>query len=111
MKIHKNLFKRAIKIILLTIAVILLINLCANDLIVNGFDSFFTINAYKEAFKLCEADIMFINVLRCLSTAITLVVSYTYLSYNIELLRLQRKTKEKLRKEGYSWTQINYAIQ
>ncbi len=40
MKIHKNLFKRAIKIILLTIAVILLINLCANDLIVNGFDSF-----------------------------------------------------------------------
>ncbi len=111
MKIHKKLLKRAIKIIILTIAIILLINLCANDLIVNGFGSFFTIGAYKEAFKICEADIMFINVLRYLLTAITIVVGYTYLSYNAELLRLQRKVKEKLRKEGYSWTQINYAIQ
>lgn len=90
MRINKKVMKRAIKIILSTILAVLLVNLLANDLLTNGLSRFFTIQSYKEAFELCEVDIVIINMLRYVFTGIALVVGYTYLSYNAELMKLER---------------------
>lgn len=98
MRINKKVMKRAIKIILLTILAVLLVNLLANDLLINGLSRFFTISSYKEAFELCEVDIVIINVLRYMFTGISLVIGYAYLSYNAELMRLERAERIELRK-------------
>lgn len=98
MRINKKVMKRAIKIILLTILAVFLINIVANDLLANGLSRFFTIQGYKEAFELCEVDIVIINVIRWVFTGISLVVGYTYLSYNTELMRLEREERIEIRK-------------
>lgn len=98
MKINKRVMRRAIKIILLTILAVFLINIVANDLLTNGLSRFFTIQSYKEAFELCEVDIVIINMLRYVFTGISLVVGYTYLSYNAELMRLEREERMEIRK-------------
>ena len=98
MRINKKVMKRAIKIILLTILAVFLINIVANDLLSNGFSRFFTISSYKEAFELCEVDIVIINMLRYVFTGISLVIGYAYLSYNAELMRLEREERIELRK-------------
>lgn len=98
MRINKKVMKRAIKIILLTILAVFLINIVANDLLANGLSRFFTISSYKEAFELCEADIVIINVLRYMFTGISLVIGYAYLSYNAELMRLEREERMEIRK-------------
>lgn len=98
MRINKKVMKRAIKIILLTILAVFLINIVANDLLANGLSRFFTISSYKEAFELCEVDIVIINVIRWVFTGISLVVGYTYLSYNTELMRLEREERMEIRK-------------
>ena len=98
MRINKKVMKRAIKIILLTILAVFLINIVANDLLANGLSRFFTISSYKEAFELCEVDIVIINVIRWMFTGISLVVGYTYLSYNTELMRLEREERMEIRK-------------
>lgn len=90
MRVNKRIMKRAIKIILSTIFAILLVNVIANDLLSNGLSRFFTIQSYKEAFELCEVDIVIINMLRWVLTGIALVIGYAYLSYNAELMRLER---------------------
>lgn len=90
MRVNKRIMKRAIKIILLTILAVFLINIVANDLLSNGFSRFFTIQSYKEAFELCEVDIVIINMLRWVLTGIALVIGYAYLSYNAELMKLER---------------------
>ena len=98
MRINKQVMKRAFKIILLTILTILLVNVVANDLLANGFSRFFTIQSYKEAFELCEVDIVIINMLRYVFTGISLVIGYAYLSYNAELMRLERAERIEIRK-------------
>ena len=98
MRINKKVMKRAIKIILLTILAVFLINIVANDLLANGLSRFFTISSYKEAFELCEVDIVIINVIRWVFTGISLVVGYTYLSYNTEHMRLEREERMEIRK-------------
>ena len=98
MRINKRIMKRAIKIILSTTLAVLLVNAIADDLLSNGFSSFFTISSYKEAFELCEADIVIINVLRWIFAGISLVIGYAYLSYNAELMRLEREERIELRK-------------
>lgn len=98
MRINKKVMKRAIKIILSTIFAILLVNVIANDLLSNGLSRFFTIQSYKEAFELCEVDIVIINMLRWVLTGIALVIGYAYLSYNAELMRLERAERIELRK-------------
>lgn len=98
MRVNKRIMKRAFKIILLTILTILLVNVVANDLLANGFSRFFTIQSYKEAFELCEVDIVIINMLRYVFTGIALVIGYAYLSYNAELMRLEREERIELRK-------------
>jgi hypothetical protein len=90
MRINKKVMKRAIKIILSTVLAVLLVNVIANDLLANGFSRFFTISSYKEAFELCEVDIVIINMLRWVLTGISLVIGYAYLSYNAELMKLER---------------------
>ena len=85
-------------IILSTIFAILLVNVIANDLLSNGLSGFFTIQSYKEAFELCEVDIVIINMLRWVLTGIALVIGYAYLSYNAELMRLERAERIELRK-------------
>lgn len=98
MRINKRIMKRAIKIILSTIFAILLVNVVANDLLANGFSRFFTIQSYKEAFELCEVDVVIINALRWVFTGIALTVGYAYLSYNAELMKLERAERIELRK-------------
>ena len=98
MRINKRIMKRAIKIIISTVFAILLVNLLANDLLTNGLSRFFTIQSYKEAFELCEVDVVIINVLRYMFTGITLVIGYAYLSYNAELMRIERAERIELRK-------------
>ena len=98
MRVNKRIMKRAIKIILSTILAVLLVNLLANDLLTNGLSRFFTIQSYKEAFELCEVDVVIINVLRYMFTGISLVIGYAYLSYNAELMRLEREERIELRK-------------
>lgn len=98
MRINKRIMRRAIKIIISTIFTILLVNVIANDLLSNGLSRFFTIQSYKEAFELCEVDIVIINMLRYVFTGIALVIGYAYLSYNAELMRLEREEKNELRK-------------
>ena len=98
MRVNKRIMKRAIKIILLTILAVFLINIVANDLLSNGFSRFFTIQSYKEAFELCEVDVVIINVIRWIFTGISLVIGYAYLSYNAELMRLEREERIELRK-------------
>lgn len=98
MRINKRVMKRAIKIIISTVFTILLVNVVANDLLANGFSRFFTISSYKEAFELCEVDVVLINVLRYMFTGISLVIGYAYLSYNAELMRLERAERIELRK-------------
>ena len=98
MRINKKVMKRAIKIILSTIFAILLVNVIANDLLSNGLSRFFTIQSYKEAFELCEVDVVIINVIRWIFTGISLVIGYAYLSYNAELMRLEREERIELRK-------------
>ncbi len=98
MRINKKVMKRAIKIILSTILAVLLVNLLANDLLTNGLSRFFTIQSYKEAFELCEVDVVIINVLRYMFTGISLVIGYAYLSYNAELMKLERAERIELRK-------------
>ena len=98
MRINKKVMKRAIKIILLTILAVFLINIVANDLLANGLSRFFTIQSYKEAFELCEVDVVIINVIRWIFTGISLVIGYAYLSYNAELMRLEREERIELRK-------------
>lgn len=98
MRVNKKVMKRAIKIILSTILAVLLVNVIANDLLANGFGRFFTIQSYKEAFELCEVDIVIINVLRYMFTGISLVIGYAYLSYNAELMRLERAERIEIRK-------------
>ena len=90
MRVNKRIMKRAIKIILLTILAVFLINIVANDLLSNGLSRFFTISSYKEAFELCEVDVVIINMLRWVLTGIALVIGYAYLSYNAELMKLER---------------------
>lgn len=96
MRINKKVMKRAIKIILSTIFAVLLVNLLANDLLTNGLSRFFTISSYKEAFELCEVDIVIINMLRWVSIGISLVVGYTYLSYNAELMKIEKEEKRAM---------------
>lgn len=98
MRINKRVMRRAIKIIISTVFTILLVNVIANDLLSNGLSRFFTIQSYKETFELCEVDIVMINMLRYVFTGIALVVGYAYLSYNAELMRLERAEKIELRK-------------
>ena len=98
MRINKRVMRRAIKIIISTILVVLLVNVIANDLLSKGFSRFFTISSYKEAFELCEVDIVIINMLRWVLTGIALVIGYAYLSYNAELMRLERAERIELRK-------------
>lgn len=98
MRINKKVMKRAIKIIISTILAVLLINVVANDLLANGFSRFFTIQSYKEAFELREVDIVIINVLRYMFTGISLVIGYAYLSYNAELMKLERAERIEIRK-------------
>ena len=98
MRINKRVMKRAIKIIISTILAVLLVNLLANDLLTNGLSRFFTISSYKEAFELCKVDIVIINMLRYVFTGIALVVGYAYLSYNAELMKLEREERIELRK-------------
>lgn len=98
MRINKRVMKRAIKIILSTIFAILSVNVVANDLLANGFGRFFTIQSYKEAFELCEVDVVIINMFRYVFTGIVLVIGYAYLSYNAELMRLEREERIELRK-------------
>ena len=98
MRINKRVMRRAIKIIISTIFTILLVNVIANDLLSNGLSRFFTIQSYKEAFELCEIDIAIINVLRWIFTGISLVIGYAYLSYNAELMRLERAERIEIRK-------------
>lgn len=98
MRVNKRVMRRAIKIILSTILAVLLVNLIANDLLSNGLSRFFTMQSYKEAFELCEVDIVIINMLRYVFTGIALVIGYAYLSYNAELMRLEREEKNELRK-------------
>ena len=98
MRINKRIMKRAIKIILATVFTILLVNVVANDLLANGLSRFFTISSYKEAFELCEVDIVIINMLRWVLTGISLVIGYAYLSYNAELMRLERAERIEIRK-------------
>ena len=98
MRINKKVMKRAIKIILSTIFAILLVNVIANDLLSNGLSRFFTIQSYKEAFELCEVDIVIINMLRWVLTGIALVIGYAYLSYNAELMRLEKEERMEIRK-------------
>lgn len=98
MRINKKVMKRAIKIIISTILAVFLINIVANYLLANGLSRFFTISSYKEAFELCEVDIVIINVIRWVFTGISLVVGYTYLSYNTELMRLEREERMEIRK-------------
>ena len=90
MRINKKVMKRAIKIILSTILAVLLVNLIANDLLSNGLSRFFTMQSYKEAFELCEVDIVIINALRWVFTGIALVIGYAYLSYNAERIELRK---------------------
>lgn len=98
MRVNKRVMKRAFKIILLTILTILLVNVVANDLLSNGLSRFFTIQSYKEAFELCEVDVVIINTLRYVFTGIVLVIGYAYLSYNVELMRLERAERIEIRK-------------
>lgn len=98
MRINKRVMRRAIKIIISTVLAVLLVNVIANDLLANGFGRFFTIQSYKEAFGLCEVDIVIINMLRYVFTGISLVIGYAYLSYNAELMRLEREERIELRK-------------
>ena len=98
MRINKKVMKRAIKIIISTILAVLLVNVIANDILSNGLSRFFTISSYKEAFELCEVDIVIINVLRYVLIGISLVIGYAYLSYNAELMRLERAERIELRK-------------
>lgn len=98
MRINKRVMKRAIKIILSTIFAILSVNVIANDLLANGLGRFFTIQSYKEAFELCEVDVVIINMFRYVFTGIVLVIGYAYLSYNAELMRLKREERIELRK-------------
>lgn len=98
MRVNKRIMKRAIKIIISTILAVLLVNLLANDLLTNGLSRFFTIQSYKEAFELCEVDVVIINVIRWIFTGISLVIGYAYLSYNAELMRLERAERIELRK-------------
>lgn len=98
MRINKRIMKRAIKIILSTILAVLLVNVVANDLLSNGSSRFFTIQSYKEAFELCEVDVVIINMLRYMFTGISLVIGYAYLSYNAELMRLERAERIEIRK-------------
>lgn len=98
MRINKRIMKRAIKIILSTTLAVLLVNVIANDLLSKGFSRFFTISSYKEAFELCEVDIVIINVLRYVLIGISLVIGYAYLSYNAELMRLKRAERIEIRK-------------
>lgn len=98
MRINKKVMKRAIKIILSTILAVLLVNLIANDLLSNGLSRFFTMQSYKEAFELCEVDVVLINVIRYVLIGISLVIGYAYLSYNAELMRLERAERIELRK-------------
>ena len=98
MRINKKVMKRAIKIIISTILAVLLVNLLANDLLTNGLSRFFTIQSYKEAFELCEVDVVIINMLRYMFTGIALVIGYAYLSYNAELMKLEREERIELRK-------------
>ena len=98
MRVNKRIMKRAIKIILSTIFAILLVNVIANDLLSNGLSRFFTIQSYKEAFELCEVDIVIINMLRWVLTGIALVIGYAYISYNAEPMRLERAERIEIRK-------------
>lgn len=98
MRINKRVMRRAIKIIISTVFAVLLVNVIANDLLSKGFSRFFTISSYKEAFELCEVDVVIINVLRYMFTGISLVIGYAYLSYNAELMKLERAERIELRK-------------
>ena len=88
--------KRAFKIILLTILTILLVNVVAHDLLAHGFSRFFTIQSYKEAFELCEVDVVIINTIRYVFTGIVLVIGYAYLSYNAELMKIEKEEKRAM---------------
>lgn len=96
MRINKKVMRRAIKIIVSTILMILLVNVIANDILVDGLSRFFTIQSYKEAFELCEIDIVIINTLRWVFIGISLVVGYTYLSYNAELMKIEKEEKRAM---------------
>ena len=96
MRINKKVMRRAIKIIVSTILMILLVNVIANDILVDGLSRFFTIQSYKEAFELCEIDIVIINMLRWVFIGISLVVGYTYLSYNAELMKIEKEEKRAM---------------
>lgn len=96
MRINKKVMKRAIKIIISTVFAILLVNVLANDLLSNGFSRFFTIQSYKEAFELCEVDVVIINALRYVFTGISLVIGYAYLSYNAELMKIEKEEKRAM---------------
>ena len=98
MRINKKVMKRAIKIIISTILAVVLVNVIANDLLSNGLSRFFTIQSYKEAFELCEVDVVLINVIRYVLIGISLVIGYAYLSYNAELMRLERAERIEIRK-------------
>lgn len=98
MRINKRVMRRGVKIIISTVLAVLLVNVIANDLLANGFGRFFTIQSYKEAFELCEVDIVIINALRWVFTGIALVIGYAYLSYNAELMKLERAERIEIRK-------------
>ena len=85
-------FKGAVKIILYSIIAICVIVAFASELKTNGFESFFTIPAYKEAFA--ETDIGMVNVLETLAIVFTLYVTKINLQDNAEERKLEREEEE-----------------
>lgn len=76
---NKRQFKKAIMILIMTLAIIATIILFGNYLKFNGLDSLFTVNAYKEAFRTTEDDIAIINLLMGLFVGTTLTTSFNLL--------------------------------
>ena len=90
----KEQFRNAMKIIIIAILSIIATIVIANYFKVNGFDSLFTTNVYKEAFERNPNDIKLINRVEATLIIGILALVPSELKYNKELQELKREEEE-----------------
>ena len=92
---NKKQFKEAMKVIVISIACIVLTIVIASVLKTRGLESLFTTNIYKEAFETNPNDIVLINRLEVVTVIGIIALCYNELYYNAEIYKIERE-EEKL---------------
>lgn len=91
---NKKLFKEQMKVIIISVALIIVTILVSIYLRNNGFESLFTTNLYRKAFERNPNDIILINRFETIIIIGILVLGYQELKYNKQESLIEKEGEE-----------------